>query len=811
MASDASGASSGGGEKRERGARGLAYGGSSGYWQTAGVRFQGLLAVPAKCVYIAERDARKASSAAYIAALELRIKQLEQTASGSGGTDGGETSVEQQNEALRSRILALERGMNSRGISISEVLDEGRAGQPAPALPAASAIPIPSPRPSTLGKRALTWDHPDRADGLEDDDGWMDSMQALKLDQDSNTLLYHGPSSALSHLPTEAAASPPRIISASLDYSPSPLPSAYSPPLSHLEPFPFEFLSPSFAPLDWSRNLPHGLITPETHDDLLDLFEAFFSPWCGVVDMKRFREDMKVCLASPGYGEAPAPTRTDFYSPMLHNAILALACSLHKGPRVKKPFPPIDKSLPALQLYPLGPSTFFAEQAELDGPDLAAVAFYNQAKATFESECERPMLSTVRALLFIASFNSNRAQVNLGYLFFGVALRCATALGVNVNSRSFVADGVISEDLWSIALGRFISFRSEDHEIELPPADPDVDSEAWLLPSAWRAEPAAGEPVNQRFVPDGNIAGQSSSCFIAAAKLAAIQSDLISGVYSLKNEPSSAKQLDTLAALSLRLEAFSAGLPVDLQIHHFLAGPPPPHLITLHLTIEQTAMLVHRPFYHRPNDASAAQSIKRCEAAADRVVQLVELYEQCYGICYGPLSNIQTVFTAATVFLLSARRSMRASKRLKTSLDGAEACCRALANMSATWKWAGRTHRILSSLIRKWSPGGGAGVSSATGESEVSVGGTPAAAQSLPPTGPSLDNPWSALDNHPQSSTAGTDFTFDLAYMLGGYGAGDWSGNGPGGAFFDSSWVLDANAEAAVDPSTREDVEPYVP
>lgn len=225
------------------------------------------------------------------------------------------------------------------------------------------------------------------------------------MDESSHSLRYHGASSALLHPEAETSASPPLSapISASLDFSPPPFSTSSSfPPYN---PFALDFLGQRSDEIDWSKNLPTDLgIDLATHDALLDLFEAFFAPWCVVVDMPSFRRDMRICLAAQS--STPAPSRTDFYSPMLHNAILALACNLYRGPRITVPFPQINSNAPVLRLFPYGPSTFLAEaeQGNLDSTELAALAFYNQARASLELECENPMLSAVRGLICASSF-----------------------------------------------------------------------------------------------------------------------------------------------------------------------------------------------------------------------------------------------------------------------------------------------------------------------------------------------------------------------------------------------------------------------
>lgn len=413
-------------------------------------------------------------------------------------------------------------------------------------------------------------------------------MRDLRLSDASHSLLYHGPSSVLAHSENadQPSSLPSAPISASVDYAPSPL---CTPAAARPDPLDFFSAPSATSDIDWDRNLPRDLgIDRETHDTILDLFESFFAPWCVVVDMRKFRRDMHACLALSSSSTGATPTRTDFYSPMLHSAILALGCFLHKGPRVR-PFPPINLNSATLKLYPSGPSTFFKDQADLSRiatADLAAIALYNHAKAMFELECEAPLLSTVRGLLFIASFNSAFARLNLGYLYFGCVVRtimhasrahrllsqdgralcsisrCRHQLATARRARRHHGPGSRSKrprlldhpvsrlgaklryvatlrsaradwstpQLWSLATGRFLTIRVDDQEISLPEPDSAADAAPWPVPAGWDI----GEGIDvrdpsgpRRLVPHAAQPSHMSASFIATAKLALVQSELI--------------------------------------------------------------------------------------------------------------------------------------------------------------------------------------------------------------------------------------------------------------------------------------------
>lgn len=211
-----------------------------------------------------------------------------------------------------------------------------------------------------------------------------------------------------------------------------------------------------------------------------------------------------------------------------------------------------------------------------------------------------------------------------------IALRCATALGVNISTHGFVECGIITDEirqardsvfhtatvqdsvrsfpflpslianflslqLWSLAVGRYPSFRHAGQDIAPPEVRPEDDARPWLLPSIW-------EPLNPNAAPDtsgrtlhphSNMPSLISTTFVATADLALIQSDLIHELcvafpfpaascgadlshlslscrYWNKLTPSSPAHTAVVTSLGHRLESFAAGLPAELKVPHAL-------------------------------------------------------------------------------------------------------------------------------------------------------------------------------------------------------------------------------------------------
>jgi len=136
---------------------------------------------------------------------------------------------------------------------------------------------------------------------------------------------------------------------------------------------------------DWSRHLPPEIfLERREHDKLLDLLFKFFTSWCLRIVPPLFLRDMYRALSLPA---SQPPPKTAHYSPMLHNALVALATAFSDDPRIRD----------------LKSRQYFARRA----------------KSYIDTECERPNISVVHALSILGSFHSSMGDQTLGYLYFG--------------------------------------------------------------------------------------------------------------------------------------------------------------------------------------------------------------------------------------------------------------------------------------------------------------------------------------------------------------------------------------------------------
>ncbi|KAM0747627.1 hypothetical protein T439DRAFT_383241 [Meredithblackwellia eburnea MCA 4105] len=632
------------------------------------------------CVYSDQPDGRKPTPRAYVEALEQRIKMLEAV-------------------------------LDARGIS-----QDGGSG--------------------SKGKRRATAVGKEEGTGSDDNDtaGWSASdveahdateslpVERLKIDDDTGELRAYGPTSAFVHLPEPQ---PPSASSSPVASAPSPqsLPSVshslfggagrdrsgsnVAASTSPSQPFlREEDLVEDYEPADWKLNLPNiPELDEELHNHLLDLFFSYFCVWCCWTDPDLFRRDMRLCD-----GSSPArPSRTSYYSSLLHNAVLSLATAYSDDPR-------------------------------LEG---AGVAFADKAKEAMEEEAERPMLSTVQGLMLLGSYYSGRARHGLGWLWAGMGLRMSTTLGLGIDSSVAVSKGLISpllrdqrdrtfyclyvqDKLWSLYVGRSASLSKHSSETPLPRVDSIRDGKAWkpVPPLTSSSNSTTGSssqpgasPINwldfekqsQKLREEG-VPNRISLNFQWTCRLSILAERMMEAVYSLKANIYSAPVLERVSNLHLQLEKWMTDLPQELQISSHASRPPPPHVIMLNAYFNFLILLLHRPYYtaHNAKHSEANEvAAKRCDKAASRIVQLNEIFHQSPGLRYAPISLTQMTFSAGSIHLLAAvspETPNKAPKKAAVSLAQAEACVRALEEMGKSWAHARQSGEILDRLIKEWSP-----------------------------------------------------------------------------------------------------------
>jgi hypothetical protein len=154
--------------------------------------------------------------------------------------------------------------------------------------------------------------------------------------------------------------------------------------------------------IDWSRHLPPDVpLSRKEHDKIIDLSLKFWTGWCLRVAPSLFFRDMYRALSVP---RTQQPPRTPWYSPMLHNAMLAICAIFSDDPFIQ------------------------------DGK--TRQRFADTAKQCLELECQNPDVSLVHALACLVTFYADRGDRIMGDLYFGMSNRmCMSRTSPNLSSH----------------------------------------------------------------------------------------------------------------------------------------------------------------------------------------------------------------------------------------------------------------------------------------------------------------------------------------------------------------------------------------
>lgn len=432
------------------------------------------------------------------------------------------------------------------------------------------------------------------------------------------------------------------------------------------------FCNPNF---DWSRHLPREVFMErKEHDKLLDLLFKFFTSWCLRIVPPLFLRDMYRALNGP---PSHTPPKTPHYSPMLHNALIALASAFSEDPRIRD----------------LNSRQFFARKA----------------KSYIEAECQKPNISVVHALSIIGSFHSSQGDQTLGYMYFGMAGRISQALGLNVDCSPWVKAGHITHDdmvdrnwaywtlfgqdvCWSLYVGRdgCVPSPSDHQSLPFPFVDSEYDQLDWHYP-------ASGIPPQPNYL---------SRTFAVTCELLRIARTIIDVVDNLsKTRFRHEFDHSHISAIDIQLSTWKEYLPDEVNITSSNRATSTPHRLMLHLAYWWLHILLHRPFYRREHSSTIdTDHIKICNRAAENIMELLTTWRTSFTLRLVPVTFVQVLFSAGTVFLLSAVQASAglrlATQALNHSRSQAELCIKYLSEIGQSWNCAINIGSILGNLLQ---------------------------------------------------------------------------------------------------------------
>ncbi|KAG9094336.1 hypothetical protein FS749_012675 [Ceratobasidium sp. UAMH 11750] len=144
---------------------------------------------------------------------------------------------------------------------------------------------------------------------------------------------------------------------------------------------------------DWNHHLPQLndiQLTCLEHDTLLDRYFKYLNCWLIPVIPQFFLHDMLCVLAHSHSG-----SETDYYSPLLHCSILALATALSDDPSIKH-----------------------RETREI---------YAMRAKQLLHGNLHRPCLALIQGLVILSEYHNGLGEMEQGYMYLGMGIRAVRA------------------------------------------------------------------------------------------------------------------------------------------------------------------------------------------------------------------------------------------------------------------------------------------------------------------------------------------------------------------------------------------------
>lgn len=361
-------------------------------------------------------------------------------------------------------------------------------------------------------------------------------------------------------------------------------------------------------------------------------------------------------------------------SPLLLNAIYAIASRVTPDERVR---------------------------SDPNSPDTAGDIFFERAKCLLDDYYDTPRISTVQALLLMASHQMGAMKAARAWLYSGMAFRMAQDLGLNRNcdhwnitpeererrKRVFWCCYIVDR-ITSAIYGRSANFEERDCDVPFPT----VDDDEMIKPTCKdSSRPPAG----------------ILEVFIQTIKICDILGHVLKNIYYAKaKHHTSSHHIDhILTTLNRQLTQWHSNLPVALQYKlpntqaGEMAPDPPSPICQLHLIYYTTVILLHRSFIPGPTQTQLPISLpcyEICESAATSILDITNIMLGENHLKYVYNFSVYFVFTAGIIFI-----KLASSDDLDKAFDAKiniNRIMRALDELEITWLNAARCCNILGEL-----------------------------------------------------------------------------------------------------------------
>ncbi|PGH02313.1 hypothetical protein GX51_04754 [Blastomyces parvus] len=368
---------------------------------------------------------------------------------------------------------------------------------------------------------------------------------------------------------------------------------------------------------------------------------------------------------------------TQYCSPLLVNAMLALGCHFSSWP---------------------------AARSDPNDSATAGDHFFKEAKRLIleNDEHERAKICTVQALALMSVREAGCGREGSGWVYSGMSFRMAYDLGLNVDGTGIASSHSLTEEdidarritfwgcflfdkCWSNYLGRQPQLLGSS--ISVPKFDvfPDEDAETW--------SPYTDSGVTREHIQPSRTRAVS----LQILRLSEISSDLLSYFYHpkpLERHIGKQEELKRLSQLHTRLEAWRKSLPKEMEPKEGQL----PQVLLMHMFFQLLFIHLYRPFLKYTKSTSPLPAHvsprKLCTQSASTISKLLRLYKRTYGFRQICNLAVYIAHSACTIHLLNLP-DKTAKRDLIHGLKNLE-------EISESWLCARRTLRILDISAQKW-------------------------------------------------------------------------------------------------------------
>ncbi|CAN9196688.1 unnamed protein product [Alternaria alternata] len=408
---------------------------------------------------------------------------------------------------------------------------------------------------------------------------------------------------------------------------------------------------------------------PELVQHLISMYFCWHYSFFTTLSKNLFLQEFR--LGKPPLGSA---RKTQYCSPLLVNAMLALGCHFTSWP---------------------------AARAIRDDSATAGDHFFKEAKRLIMEDDlhEVPALTTVQALALMSVREAGCGREAKGWVYSGMSFRMACDLGLNLgmHSKDTIDDNeedarritfwgcFLFDKCWSNYMGRLPQLPNTILTVPKFEVFPSEDAETWSAVTDSGLSQAHSQPSRTRAVA------------LQISKLCEISSDLMNSFYNptdMDKVKGRQAELKKLSEIHMRLETWKRELPKELEPKE--GGLP--HMLVMHMFFQLLYIHLFRPFLkYNPNNSPLPATVsprKLCTQAAAMISKLLRLYKRSHGLRQICNICVYIAHSACTIHLLNlpeknAKRDIiHGVKHLEEIAEG--------------WLCARRTLGILSVLANRW-------------------------------------------------------------------------------------------------------------